>query len=109
MAPKKGGGGGSSYSYGGGPGGGSDSGYTSSWLEKNRLPGSGWHDGILVTSVVLAGILMIGLWAIATWNLTVKKRASGSRLISTWYSFKLALLVAVAYVPYSSLNLNHSV
>ena len=61
MAPKKSGGGGSSYSYGDGSGGGSDSGYTSPWLEKNRLPGSGWHDGILVTSVVFAGILMSGL------------------------------------------------
>lgn len=93
MAPRRGGG--SGYSYG------SDYGSDSPWLEKTHLLGSGWHDGILVTYAVFAGILMAGLWAITIWNFTIRKRALGNRLINAWYSFKLALLVAIMYVPQS--------
>lgn len=90
MAPRRGGG---SSSYGGG--GGGSSGSDSRWLYKTSLYGSGWTSGYSIASVVFVGILALGLWAIAVWYLTIKKRAPGSRLISAWSSLKTALLVAV--------------
>ena len=91
MAPRRGGGGGSS---GGGGGGGS----SSFWLQTAELIGSDWTSAIYIANVVFAGILMVGLIGITIWNATIRKAAPGHKIFSNWYSFKLAMFLALLYV-----------